>query len=252
MTHLTCGNSMRSEHPFAMMSDEESPRDASTSGGTAKTVGGLDMAKRTCSIAGCERSAYCRGWCKMHYSRVLRLGSPDLAKREKELPCTVTGCSTLRECRGLCVKHYNRWRVHGDPLHAKLIIGDPVGRFWTKVEKTDSCWLWRGALDRKGYGHFTIGHQTKSAHRYAYELLVGPIPEGLHIDHLCRVHNCVNPEHLEPVTTKENTRRGLRGVLLTHCPRGHAYDERNTGWGQRGRYCRACHRERYHERKKSS
>ena len=74
--------------------------------------------------------------------------------------------------------------------------------------------------------------------------MVGPIPEGLVIDHLCRVRDCVNPAHLDVVTTGENTRRGLRGVLTTHCPKGHAYDELNTFIHHGSRDCRACARER--------
>jgi hypothetical protein len=76
-------------------------------------------------------------------------------------------------------------------------------RFWPKVEKTGTCWLWGGARDRGGYGVF----ENQKAHRVSYVLSGGTIPEGLQLDHLCFVRHCVNPEHLEPVTAKENTRR---------------------------------------------
>ena len=82
------------------------------------------------------------------------------------------------------------------------------------------------------------------AHRFAYELLIGPIPDGLQIDHLCRVPLCVNVAHLEPVTNRVNTVRGKAGLrqrTKTHCPRGHAYDAANTRLYKGGRYCRACH-----------
>lgn len=88
------------------------------------------------------------------------------------------------------------------------------------------------------------------AHRFAYEDIVGPILEGLTIDHLCRVRHCVNPAHLEPVTHLENVRRGnggLNQLAKTHCPKGHPYDEENTyrlPSRPSGRYCRACRRER--------
>jgi len=112
-------------------------------------------------------------------------------------------------------------------------------RFWSKVEKTDSCWLWIAARDRKaGYG--TIGYQGKvvKAHRLAYEMLVGPIPSDREIDHLCRVRNCVNPEHLELVTHAENMRRR---PPTTHCVNGHEYDEANTHIDKRGaKDCRKC------------
>lgn len=119
---------------------------------------------------------------------------------------------------------------------------EPLLRFFAKVE-FDGCWLWRGARDSGGYGKFRDGHTVLvSAHRWAYEALVGPIPAGLQLDHLCRVHLCVNPDHLEPVTPGENTRRGSR--LVTHCPKGHVYDEQNTRVNTDGaRDCRQCDRE---------
>lgn len=105
-------------------------------------------------------------------------------------------------------------------------------RFWAKVNKTPGCWLWTAATS-KGYGSFGMpDRRQRLAHRLSYELLVGPIPEGLVLDHLCRVRNCVNPAHLEPVTAAENTRRGL---LRTRCHRGHVIDETPTG-----RRCKTC------------
>jgi predicted DNA-binding transcriptional regulator AlpA len=86
-------------------------------------------------------------------------------------------------------------------------------RFWEKVEPTGFCWEWTAFKDRKGYGRFRVDDRTMQAHRVAYELLVGPIPEGLHLDHLCRNTSCVNPDHLEPVDLAENVRRGYRGLL---------------------------------------
>ena len=120
-------------------------------------------------------------------------------------------------------------------------------RFWAKVEKTETCWLWTGLLDRYGYGRLWLDGKMAKAHRYAYELLVGQIPNGLTLDHLCRVRNCVNPADLEPVTGRENTLRG-EGVAATHarrthCPRGHLFDEANTYLRpSSGRRCRACQR----------
>lgn len=97
-------------------------------------------------------------------------------------------------------------------------LGD---RFWSKVDKTDDCWLWTGYIDGQGYGQFHHDGRVGYAHRVAYEALVGPIPSGLHIDHLCRVTACVRPSHLEPVTQAENLRR--QGAAITHCPQGHEY-----------------------------
>lgn len=118
-------------------------------------------------------------------------------------------------------------------------------RFWPKVEVTGFCWLWSGAKLPSGHGVFSIKGKPKSAHRWSYENLVGPIPEGLHIDHLCRITSCVNPDHLEPVTQQENNRRGygisskFRG--RTRCSRGHEYSEGSYYITKRGaRMCKAC------------
>lgn len=127
-------------------------------------------------------------------------------------------------------------------------------RFWPKVDLSGpGCWLWTAGTNRDGYGSFRVGSQSDGtrrhvlAHRWAYEHLVGPIPEGLTIDHLCRVRHCVNPDHLEPVSHAENTRRGESGRnqrIKTHCPQGHPYDEENTYMWNDHRYCRACQRAR--------
>ena len=125
-------------------------------------------------------------------------------------------------------------------------------RLWAKVDKAapDGCWLWTGAT-KNGYGAVYVGAgRSEPAHRVAYQLLVGPIPVGLVLDHLCRNRRCVNPEHLDPVTHATNILRGTgysaRNAAVTHCPQGHAYDETNTYLhpmrGQRN--CRACRREK--------
>ncbi|WP_327169867.1 HNH endonuclease signature motif containing protein [Streptomyces subrutilus] len=117
------------------------------------------------------------------------------------------------------------------------------------------CWLWQGATDRNGYGVFHHRQPgTNFAHRLMYEALVGPIPQGLVIDHLCRVPACCNPDHLEPVTHAENVRRG-RGVEVsrrlaaarTHCPNGHLYEDGSFRINERGpkkgrRRCLVCSR----------
>jgi hypothetical protein len=113
------------------------------------------------------------------------------------------------------------------------------------IDASSGCWLWTGATDRGGYGQFAVFAGNASiAHRVSYRIYRGEIPEGLQLDHLCRVRHCVNPDHLEPVTHRENMRRGVHACSLkTHCPRGHAYDEENTYWIQgRRRQCRACGR----------
>lgn len=111
------------------------------------------------------------------------------------------------------------------------------------------CWLWQGYVDRKGYGIVRWDGKSRKAHRVTYESLIGPIGDGLQIDHLCRVRNCVNPAHLEAVTMLENIARSIPGnTLKTHCPKGHEYTPENTYTSKVGkRHCRACSAERYRE-----
>lgn len=119
-------------------------------------------------------------------------------------------------------------------------------RFWRKVDpQPDGCWLWTGALNSRGYSCFAVDGVSHLGHRVAYEALVGSIPEGYTIDHLCRVKRCVNPTHLDPVTLRENIRRAYQQNRPTHCPKGHEYTDGNTrvkqrSNGQINRTCRGC------------
>ena len=122
-------------------------------------------------------------------------------------------------------------------------------RFWEKVDKTETCWLWTGATGGgSGYGQIWTYAGLGPAHRVAYLLLKGPIPHGLVLDHLCRTPACVNPDHLEPVTMRENILRGVgpsaHWSKRTHCEHGHEYTPQNTYITPHGaRNCRTCHRE---------
>jgi len=149
-----------------------------------------------------------------------------------------------------------------DPITGRYLPTDPIERFWSKVDKSGDCWLWTAGLNSAGYGKFGPRHGTAvAAHRFAYELVKGRIPEGLYLDHLCRVHNCVNPAHLEAVTPRINVLRGdtiaSRSAAKTHCPKGHPYDLLNTYYEPKGaRRCREClrakERRRYWRKHKRS
>lgn len=190
-----------------------------------------------CSITDppCEKPAMGRGWCSMHYSTWKKYGDPqhpeaEAKRRTKQGPeCSDPTCHEKPKSHGLCIKHLKRNKLYGD-------LRDPYERkFWAQVDRRGDgeCWPWTGWTQPNGYGSFG-GHEsgkTRLAHRIAYMFLVGPIPEGLVLDHLCHTRDpecadneacphrrCCNPDHLEPVTRRENVRRGRSGDSWGYVP----------------------------------
>ncbi len=125
----------------------------------------------------------------------------------------------------------------------------PEVRFFNFVAEDGDCWIWTGGKDPAGYGVFAggPGGRSRRAHRWVYEYFIAEIPDGLVLDHLCRTPSCVNPWHLEPVTSRENTRRGLSGVLKTHCPQGHPFAGANLRVRKTdgARCCRKCEADKW-------
>lgn len=174
--------------------------------------------------------------------------------------CSVVGCGRPLASRGWCAAHYTRWKRTGEPGSATIRprpARDLDAYFWDKIDKTESCWVWTGARVN-GYGVVTRHGQMNYVHRVAYEMLIGPIPGGFTLDHLCHTHSsprcelgglclhraCANPAHLEPVPGPVNTLRGFgpsgENSRKTHCKRGHPLSGANLYRKNGRRHCRAC------------
>lgn len=179
------------------------------------------MTVSVCALSDCSRTAVTRGYCKSHYKRLVRRGELELT-----------------------------FQMH----HSRT----PMQR-WAKFVKLgvlhDHCWRWTGGITAQGYGGFYYDGKEQLAHRDSYERFIGPVPDDLELDHLCKNTWCVNPEHLEPVTTRENcvvraNSPSGKNLRKTHCVHGHAFTPENTYFrrnprrGMRqARTCRTCARE---------
>lgn len=167
-----------------------------------------------------------------------------------------TRCGTCGERFWGTSAEHTTSSVHQDTLQRKA-----EDRFWAYVAFGEGCWEWTGARNPTGYGHSGIKRIERSgyAHRLAYTLVVGPIPEGMTLDHLCRNRGCVRPGHLEAVTHRENVLRSpiapaAINARKTHCPKGHPYAGYNLMVMRSGRACRTCRNEqarRYYAKRRA-
>ena len=164
--------------------------------------------------------------------------------------CPFPGCDRPLHAGGYCSGHYGQLKKGKTLAPLRPVNLTPAQRFWAKVDKIPGgCWVWAGAISSCGYGNFLHDGKTWRAHRWSYAAIVGSVPDGLVLDHLCRNRACVNPDHLEPVVQRENVMRGIgpglakiQNVDQTYCKHGHPlfggnlYVQPRTGY----RYCRAC------------
>lgn len=175
-----------------------------------------------------------------------RNGAPEMV----DLPRLCEFCGLeLREDLRADARHCSEKcrRTHARAKKGLPVVAPPHHRFWSRVDKRGplGCWQWTAGKLTSGYGSFRVGNRAHVAHKYAYEALRGPVPEGKQLDHLCRNRACVNPDHLEPVPQRVNCLRGISLPALnarkTHCIHGHEFTPSNTYVNPKGhRGCRIC------------
>lgn len=210
-----------------------------------------------CSVEECARPTKAHGWCQQHYRRWRQHGDP-LGGRAapgawQGKTCKAESCGEPpRGGQGWCKRHYQKWYRTGnaEAPDERSRRGAPLReRIESSVAKTDHCWFWLKHLNQDGYGAINIEGRHVGAHRASYMAFVGPIPDGMVIDHLCRNRACVNPQHLEAVTHTVNVRRGDSAVRKDRCGNDHEYTKENTRWVRVCVTCSTASRERWKARK---
>lgn len=193
------------------------------------------MGQRICSIDGCGMPVQARGWCHKHYQRWRTTGTTDPAPPRERPTCSIEGCESPHAARGWCGNHYAQWQRRGDPTPPPLHYATPSERLAELHERTeDGCMIYTGPLNRGGYGVInTKLSQSKLAHRVAWELVHGLIPEDREIDHICRNRACINVEHLRVVTRVQNLQNHSGAPLPTNKTsgvRGVSWSKRRKKW----------------------
>lgn len=167
--------------------------------------------------------------------------------------CVIDGCDSFVKAHGWCNKHYIAFRRYGDPLARKQDQWPWPGNLLRRLRfEPNGCIEFTGSRNQQGYGKLGTakGCPDRCAHRAAYILVRGPIPDGLELDHTCENPPCVNPAHLDPVTVQEHARRGV--ARRTHCKKGHELTPGNTFHRpEGGRRCRICRNEKDRRRRAS-
>jgi hypothetical protein len=197
-----------------------------------------------CSVVGCGRKLVARGLCGKHYQQGAKAGTlpPKTPQRTR---CEVDGCDRPGPFRlGWCYMH--RWRVRANGTTELRTIDERFDSWWV-LDQTTGCHIWQGARHKFGYGRFRIDQKTEvRAHVFAFRRKYGPVPKGLVLDHFaCDNPPCCNPDHVRPVTPRENSLRGKSPLLLhaheERCRRGHLWSE-NSYWRPdgHGRMCKRC------------
>lgn len=179
-----------------------------------------DNAER-CAVKHCTKMRSARGFCYGHYQRLIRYGDPQGKPEPKERAiCSVMECDDPIQARGYCSMHYQRFMTHGDPLIAKRVSFDnPEEAFQYRTERQGECLIWVGSVNSRGYGKITVDGSLVNAHRYAWERVNGPTPDGMVIDHKCWKPACVEVSHLRLATPGENN--SYRSYRTSHSMSGY-------------------------------